>query len=97
MRPRHRPQDTDSQIDAMSLEEAPPAPVWLPHGRRGTYTEPDSEGFRTVTRRARKQVRTLTEAELARKYRAEFFGEDDEEEEDVNGDLTDRNQRRDFY
>jgi hypothetical protein len=97
MRPRHRPQDTDSQGDAMSLEEAPPAPVWLPHGRRGTYTEPDSEGFRTVTRRARKQVRTLTEAELARKYRAEFFGEDDEEEEDVNGDLTDRNQRRDFY
>jgi hypothetical protein len=50
-----------------------------------------------VTKTARKKARTLTEAELARKYRAEFFGEEDEDEEDVNGDLTDRNQRRDFY
>jgi hypothetical protein len=97
--PRYRPEEEmDAQSDAPSgAEDVSPSTLYPPHGRRGTYTEPDAEGFRTVTRRTRAKPRTLTEAELARKYRAEFFGEEDEEEEDVNGDLTDRNQRRDFY
>jgi ABC-type sugar transport system ATPase subunit len=97
--PRYRPEEEmDAQSDALSgVEDVSPSTLYPPHGRRGTYTEPDAEGFRTVTRRTRAKPRTLTEAELARKYRAEFFGEEDEEEEDVNGDLTDRNQRRDFY
>lgn len=68
------------------------------HGKRGTNTEPDSEGWRTIVKRTRKQKRTLTEAELAQKYRDEFFGHgEDGEDADVNGDLTDRNQRRQFY
>lgn len=70
-----------------------------PHGKRGTYTEPDEEGWRLVIKRQRKQKRTLTEAELAKKYREEFFGdrEEGDSDDDMNGDLTDRNQRRQFY
>ena len=69
-----------------------------PHGRRGTYTEPDEEGWRIVLKRQRKQKRTLTEAELAQKYRDTFFNhEDGDSDDDLNGDLTDRNQRREFY
>lgn len=68
------------------------------HGRRGRSTAPDSEGWRLVTKKTRKQPRELTEAELHQKYREEFFGEGVEEEDgDMNGDLTDRNQRRNFY
>lgn len=68
------------------------------HGPRGTNTEPDAEGWRMVVKRTRKQKYTLTEAELAQKYRDEFFGDaEDGEEADMNGDLTDRNQRRQFY
>jgi hypothetical protein len=68
------------------------------HGKRGTCSAPDHEGWRTVTKRVKKQKRELTEAELVKKYREEFFGEDDEEhQQEMNGDLTDRNQRRDFY
>lgn len=69
------------------------------HGKRGTCSEPDFEGWRTVTKRVKKQKRELTEAELVKKYREEFFGENDAQEEDIdmNGDLTERNQRRDFY
>jgi hypothetical protein len=87
----------DGRSEVASVVAPRLSDLYPPHGRRGTFTEPDSEGFRLVTRTARKKARTLTEAELARKYRAEFFGEEDEDEEDVNGDLTDRNQRRDFY
>ena len=68
-----------------------------PHGKRGTYTAPDIEGWRTVVRKTRKQPRELTEAELVQKYRDEFFGGEDEDEVDHNGDLTERNQRRQFY
>ncbi len=79
-----------------------PAPVdddlYPPHGKRGRYGPADEDGWRLVTRKQRKQKRELTEAELAQKYREEFFGENGEEDEDdVNGDLTDRNQRRQFY
>ena len=66
------------------------------HGKRGYSGPPDSEGWRLVTRKTRKQPRELTEAELVRKYREEFFGED-AEDADHNGDLTERNQRREFY
>lgn len=56
-----------------------------------------SEGWRTVTKLHRK-ARVLTNAELERRARAEILGEDDDEEDtDINGDLTDRNQRREFY
>ena len=67
------------------------------HGKRGTCSAPDHEGWRTVTKRVKKQKRELTEAELVRKYREEFFGEDEEQQQEMNGDLTERNQRRDFY
>lgn len=69
------------------------------HGKRGTCSPPDSEGWRTVTKKARKQKRELTEAELVKKYREEFFGENGEQEEDadMNADLNERNQRREFY
>lgn len=71
-----------------------------PHGKRGTCSPPDHEGWRYVLKKkAKKQKRTLTEAELQKKYREEFFGEGEEGEEnvDMNADLTERNQRRDFY
>ena len=71
-----------------------------PHGKRGTYSGPDHEGWRYVTKKKTKKTkRTLTEAELQRKYREEFFGEgeDGEENVDMNADLTERNQRREFY
>ena len=70
-----------------------------PHGKRGTYSEPDYEGWRTVTKKTRKAPRELTEAELVQKYRETFFGEGEDNEEgvDLNGDLTERNQRREFY
>lgn len=68
-----------------------------PHGARGTYSEVYGDGWRLVIRRQRKQKRELTESELAQKYRDEFFDEADEFHDDVNGDLTDRNQRREFY
>lgn len=72
--------------------------IFPPHGKRGTYSEPDYEGWRTVTKKTRKQPRELTEAELVKKYRDTFFGEgDDMESVDLNGDLTERNQRREFY
>lgn len=70
------------------------------HGKRGTCSAPDHEGWRYVTKKkAKKTKRTLTEAELQRKYREEFFGEEGEEGQqvDMNADLTERNQRRDFY
>ncbi len=66
------------------------------HGRRGTFTAPDGEGWRLVVKKQVKKRRTLTESQLAQKYR-DAYNEGEEEEQDVNGDLSDRNQRRDFY
>jgi hypothetical protein len=84
--------------EADEVEEETPDEKFPPHGKRGTYTAPDIEGWRTVIRRTRKQPRELTEADLVRKYREEFFGEgEDDGDVDHNGDLTDRNQRREFY
>lgn len=81
------------EVDTTNLvgEEFPP------HGPRGTYSEVYGDGWRLVVRRQRKQKRELTNAELAQKYRDEFFETAEDGDDDVNGDLTDRNQRREFY
>lgn len=68
-----------------------------PHGKRGTYSSPDHEGWRYVLKKKTKKTkRTLTEAELQRKYREEFFGERDEDGE-INAEIAESNQRREFY
>jgi hypothetical protein len=66
------------------------------HGKRGYCTEPDQEGWRLVTRRLRRK-HELTDAEMERKWRADILNEEDEEQGDYNGELTDAGQRRDFY
>lgn len=67
------------------------------HGKRGTYTEADGEGWRIVTRRLNRK-RELTDAEMERKWRADILNEEVEHEQaDYNGELTDAGQRRDFY
>lgn len=97
---RRRPQYEAEEEDDLStlpetldgLEEKFP-----PHRSRRYCTAPDSDGWRLVTKYLRTK-RELTEAELEAKYRAAILGEDDDsEEQDVNGDLTERNQRREFY
>lgn len=103
-------EDVESYVYVRDDEESveTPAPKqglnekWPPHGKRGTYSGPDHEGWRYVTKKkAKKTKRTLTESELQRKYREEFFGEDDtdgqQQHVDMNADLTERNQRREFY
>lgn len=69
---------------------------WPGHGRRGTFTEPDEDGWRIVTRRLSRK-RELTDAEMERKWRADILNEDEEEQADYNGDLSEAGQRRDFY
>jgi hypothetical protein len=66
------------------------------HGKRKTYSLPDSEGWRTVEKKRRKQKRELTEAELYQKY-MNTRPDDEEDEVDLNGDLIEKVQRRDFY
>lgn len=92
-----------ADVDGEYYEDEPEKPKTLSeqfpsHGKRGFCTEPDSEGWRLVIKRTRrKQTRALTNAELERKYRDEILGEEDEEDIDQHGDLTERAQRRDFY
>ena len=69
---------------------------WPGHGRRGTFTEPDDDGWRLVVRRNR-QKRELTDEELERKWRADILNEEEEEHTDYNGELSEAGQRRDFY
>lgn len=90
----YRDEDVHDELDeGAELNEKFP-----PHGRRGRYSPPDSEGWRLVTRYTHKQKRELTEAELAQKYRETFFeNSDDGNDGDMNGDLTEKNQRREFY
>jgi hypothetical protein len=78
-----------------AIVDEPKESLYPTHGKRGTCSEPDSEGWRTVTKRVKKQKRPLTEAELVKKYREEFFGEGEEEE--VNAEIAETSQRRDFY
>ena len=89
--------DNDTEIyedeEELTLEEQFP-----PHGRRGTYTAPDAEGWRTVTRLAFRPPRgELTEEQLHQLYVSRGNDANDDEDADLNGDLTDRNQRREFY
>lgn len=68
------------------------------HGKRGTYTEADEDGWRIVTKRVRRK-RELTDAELEKKWRADILNEElgGEEEADYNGELSEVDQRREFY
>jgi hypothetical protein len=66
------------------------------HGKRGYCTEPDLEGWRLVTKRLRRK-HELTDAEMERKWRADILNEEEEEEGDHNGDLSEAGQRREFY
>jgi hypothetical protein len=66
------------------------------HGKRGYCTEPDMEGWRLVTRRLSRK-RELTDAEMERKWRADILNEEDEEQADYNGELSENGQRREFY
>ena len=68
--------------------------LYPPHRGRRYCTEPDSEGWRRVIRYTRTK-RELTNAELEHLARTEILGQ--EEDADLNGDLNDRNQRREFY
>lgn len=91
-------EDEDYEYEDETVPQEDINELYPPHGKRGTYSPPDSEGWRTVIKKMRKQPRELTEADLVRKYREEFFGEgEDAEDADHNGDLTERNQRREFY
>jgi hypothetical protein len=86
-------------------EEEEDAPIvntyndtWPGHGKRGTYTEADSEGWRTVIKRQRRK-RELTDEEMERKWRADILNEEEHEQEqaDYNGELSENGQRREFY
>lgn len=97
---RHRRgQLSDDVDDEIPEAEATPDPTlnerYPPHGRRGTYTDPDSDGWRLVTKRQRRK-RELTDAELEKKYRNEILNEDGSSEgsrEGWNDDLMERNNR----
>ena len=96
---RKRASYTDEEEDEEELPQSLDTLNELYPRHRGRHysTDPDAEGWREVLRYHRKK-RVLTNAELERKARAEILGEDDDEDdEDMNGDLTDRNQRREFY
>ena len=80
---------SDPQFGEIAARQAPPNP----DGSRPTAEE-FTHGWREVTKRVRRK-RVLTNAELERA--AAGPAEDDSEDGDLNGDLTDRNQRRDFY
>lgn len=70
---------------------------WPGHGKRGTYTDADSDGWRTVTNRLRRK-HELSDEEMERKWRSDILNEDDEEQDgDYNGELAENGQRRDFY
>lgn len=97
--------DEEGEVYVYVREEEEPTPKkpkedlnekYPTHGKRGSCSAPDSEGWRTVTKRVKKQKRPMTEAELQKKYREEFFGEHEENEE-MNADIAESSQRRDFY
>lgn len=88
---RHRRQqaDYDDDEETETVPDQSLSELYPPHGPRGTYTDPDNDGWRLVTKRQRRK-RELTDAELEKKYRNEILNEDDSSEE-WNEDLTDRN------
>ena len=85
-------EDEEEEPVRQSLEETFPS-----HGRRGRSTAPDNEGWRIVTRKTRKQPQMLTEAQLVQKYREAYFDGEGDDDREVNDDLDERNQRRQFY
>lgn len=90
--------EDDYEDDYEDEEELTLDEQFPPHGRRGTYTEPDAEGWRTVTRLPFRPPRgELTEEQLHQLYVSRGNDAEDAEDADLNGDLTDRNQRREFY
>jgi hypothetical protein len=67
------------------------------HGKRGTYTDADNDGWRIVTKRLSRK-RELTDAEMERKWRSNILNEEEEQEQaDYNGELSENGQRREFY
>lgn len=101
--PQFRPLSRDARDAVVELDEDQHlslAEEFPRHGRRRYSSEPDNEGWRTVIRYLRKK-RKMTAAERDRKVRAEILGDHSEdasiEDADMNGDLTDRSQRRNFY
>jgi hypothetical protein len=85
----YTPVYSDPEFGALAAAEAPTNP----DGTRPTADE-FSEGWRNVTKRIRRK-RVMTNAELERA--AALSQDENSEEGDHNGDLTERNQRRDFY
>jgi hypothetical protein len=79
----------DEEEEKLPIDEQFPA-----HGRRGYSSAPDHEGWRVVTKRVRRK-HVMTNAELERA--AALDQDEDSAEGDHNGDLNERNQRRDFY
>ena len=80
---------SDPQFGALAAEHAAPNP----DGSRPTADE-YTDGWRTVTKRfRRKHVMTNSELERA----AGVSQDENSEEGDHNGDLNERNQRREFY
>lgn len=97
-------EDDDYSVYTENTEVAPPPKPkenlnekYPPHGKRGTYSTPDYEGWRMVLKKRRKQKRELTEAELYKKYREEILGDENEDNQEMNGQLAEASQRRDFY
>jgi len=80
---------SDPEFGAIVAAQAP----LNPDGTRPTAAE-FSDGWREVMKRVRRK-HVMTNAELERA--AAMSHENDSEEGDHNGDLTDRNQRRNFY
>lgn len=93
-RRRHRQGPSEDEEEYESQAPLPLAEQFPPHGRRGTYTEPDGDGWREVTRRVRRK-RVLTNAELERL--AAQSDDDSEDRGDHNGELADQTHRREFY
>lgn len=94
---RHRRQrvEDEEEDETETVPDQSLSELYPPHGRRGTYTDPDNDGWRLVTKRQRRK-RELTDAELEKKYRNEILNEDGSSEgsrEAWNDDLMDRNNR----
>lgn len=92
-RNRHQEDEEEEGTQVSTVND-----TWPGHGKRGTFTEPDEEGWRTVVKRIRRK-RELTDEELERKWRADILHEEGGEEEqgDYNGELSEADQRREFY
>jgi hypothetical protein len=87
-------EDEDEVVEE-TTKSTPLTVVYPGHGKRKTFSLPDSEGWRTVNKRYRKEKAELTEAELYEKYMNTRTNE--EYDNEVNEDLGEGDQRRQFY